>query len=207
MASAGLASGFAAGADEMGVGAVTMRRAIFLDRDGVLNRSIVVQGRPHPPATVEELELLPGVVEACEEFHRGGFLLIVVTNQPDVARGTQRREVVESINEALLSSVPIDEIRVCYHDDQDRCACRKPLPGLLMEAARDWQIDLSASYMVGDRWKDIEAGRNAGCKTILIDCEYLDERPSFPNHRVRSLAELPGWLLRQDQDRLERRCT
>src|SRR2546428_806648 len=107
-------------------------------RDGVLNRSIVVQGRPHPPATVEELELLPGVVEACEEFHRGGFLLIVVTNQPDVARGTQRREVVESINEALLSSVPIDEIRVCYHDDQDRCACRKPLPGLLMEAARDW---------------------------------------------------------------------
>lgn len=189
----------------MGVDAVTMRRAIFLDRDGVLNRAIVVQGRPHPPATLEELELLPGVAEACEELRKAGFLLIVVTNQPDVARGTQRREVVEAINETLLSTVPIDDIRVCYHDDQDHCACRKPLPGLLMEAAREWQIDLSASYMVGDRWKDIESGRNAGCKTILIDCEYRDERPSSPNHRVRSLAEVPDQILRQRQDRLEGR--
>lgn len=189
----------------MGIGAVTMRRAIFLDRDGVLNRAMVVQGRPHPPATLAELELLPGVVEACEELRKAGFLLIVVTNQPDVARGIQRREVVEAINEALFSNVPIDDIRVCYHDDQDQCVCRKPLPGLLVQAAREWQIDLSASYMVGDRWKDIESGRNAGCKTILIDCEYLEEMPSSPNHRVRSLAEVPDWILRQHQDRLEKR--
>jgi D-glycero-D-manno-heptose 1,7-bisphosphate phosphatase len=188
----------------MGVGAVTMRRAIFLDRDGVLNRAIVVQGRPHPPVTLAELELLPGVVEACEQLRKAGYLLIVVTNQPDVARGIQRKEVVEAINETLLSKLPIDDIRVCYHDDQDQCVCRKPLPGLLVQAAREWQIDLSGSYMVGDRWKDIEAGGNAGCKTILIDCEYRDEMPSSPNHRVRSLAEVPDWILLQHQDRLEK---
>jgi D-glycero-D-manno-heptose 1,7-bisphosphate phosphatase len=174
-----------------------MRRAIFMDRDGVLNRAIVVQGRPHPPATLAEFEVLPGVVEACAELRRAGFLLIVVTNQPDVARGTQRREVVEAINDALLAVVPIDDIRVCYHDDQDQCVCRKPLPGLLVQAAREWQIDLSASYMVGDRWKDIESGRKAGCKTILIDCEYREPMLSAPDHQVRSLAEAPDWILSQ----------
>ena len=168
-----------------------------MDRDGVLNRAIVVQGRPHPPATLAEFEVLPGVVEACAELRRAGFLLIVVTNQPDVARGTQRREVVEAINDALLAVVPIDDIRVCYHDDQDQCVCRKPLPGLLVQAAREWQIDLSASYMVGDRWKDIESGRKAGCKTILIDCEYREPMLSAPDHQVRSLAEAPDWILSQ----------
>lgn len=181
----------------MGVGAVTMRRAIFLDRDGVLNRAIVVQGRPHPPATLAEFEVLPGVVEACAELRRAGFLLIVVTNQPDVARGIQRREVVEAMNDALLADVPLDDIRVCYHDDQDQCVCRKPLPGLLVQAAREWQIDLSASYMVGDRWKDIETGRKAGCRTILIDCNYREPMLSAPDHQVRSLAEAPHWILSQ----------
>jgi D-glycero-D-manno-heptose 1,7-bisphosphate phosphatase len=181
----------------MGVGAVTMRRAIFLDRDGVLNRAIVVQGRPHPPATLAEFEVLPGVVEACAELRRAGFLLIVVTNQPDVARGIQRWEVVEAMNAALLADVPLDDIRVCYHDDQDQCVCRKPLPGLLVQAAREWQIDLSASYMVGDRWKDIETGRKAGCRTILIDCNYREPMLSAPDHHVRSLAEAPHWILSQ----------
>jgi D-glycero-D-manno-heptose 1,7-bisphosphate phosphatase len=174
-----------------------MRRAVFLDRDGVLNRAIVVKGTPHPPTSLAEFEVLPGAVQACTELREAGFLLIVVTNQPDVARGTQQREVVEAINEALLSEVPLDDIKVCYHDDQDRCFCRKPLPGLLMQAAKEWQIDLSASFMVGDRWKDIETGRKAGCKTILIDCEYREPMLSAPDHRVHSLAEAPDWILRQ----------
>lgn len=182
-----------------------MRRAIFLDRDGVLNRAIVVHGRPHPPATLAEFELLPGVAEACEELRNAGFLLIVATNQPDVARGIQRREVVEAINDALLSRVPIDAIKVCYHDDQDQCVCRKPLPGLLVQAAREFQIDLAASYMVGDRWKDVECGRRAGCKTILIDCGYEEEMRSSPSHRVGSLAEVPDWILRRHQDSFEKR--
>lgn len=182
----------------MGIGTLKTRRAVFLDRDGVLNRAILVKGRPHPPSTLAELEVLPGVVEACAELRNAGFLLIVVTNQPDVARGTQRRDVVESINEALRIKVPIDDIRVCYHDDQDQCACRKPLPGLLIQAAKDWQIDLSASFMVGDRWKDIESGRNAGCKTVLIDCGYREPLLSEPDYRVHSFAEVPGWILRPE---------
>jgi D-glycero-D-manno-heptose 1,7-bisphosphate phosphatase len=174
-----------------------MRRAVFLDRDGVLNRAKIVLGRPYPPASLAEFELLPGVVEACTELTNAGFLLIVVTNQPDVARGTQQREIVEAINQTLLSEVPIQEVRVCYHDDDDRCSCRKPLPGLLMEAAKEWQIDLAASFMVGDRWRDIEAGRTAGCKTILVDRQYHESMKNAPDHRVRSLAEVPEWILSQ----------
>src|SRR5260370_19681082 len=174
-----------------------MRRAVFLDRDGVLNRATVVAGRPYPPASLAEFEVLPGVAPACMKLREAGFLLIAVTNQPDVARGTQQRKVVEAINEALLTEVPLDDIRVCYHDEQDRCYCRKPLPGLLLQAANEWQIDLSASFMVGDRWKDIETGRRAGCKTILIDFSYRETLPSAPDHRVHSLAEVPEWILSQ----------
>jgi len=174
-----------------------MRRAVFLDRDGVLNRATVVNGIPYPPAGVAEFEMLPGAVQACRQLKAAGFLLIVVTNQPDVARGTQLRPVVEAINQALLSEVPIDEVKVCYHDDRDQCSCRKPLPGLLIEAAKEWQIDLPASFMVGDRWKDVETGRQAGCKTIFIDYEYRETLPSAPDHRAHSLAESTDWILNQ----------
>ena len=174
-----------------------MRRAVFLDRDGVLNRAIVRNGTPYPPSGLAELEVLPGVVDACTALRAAGFLLIVVSNQPDVARGTQRREVVEAINDALCARGPLDDIRVCYHDEPDGCTCRKPRPGLLLEAARDWQIDLANSFMVGDRWKDIEAGRRAGCTTILIDYGYAEPQQSVPDHRVRSLVEAAGWIVNQ----------
>ena len=148
------------------------RRAVFLDRDGVLNRAIIRDGRPHTPATLDELQILPGVAEALGALRRAGFLLIGVTNQPDVARGTQERRVVEDINQALVTALPLDEIRVCYHDDPDGCDCRKPLPGLLTKAAVELDVDLPTSIMIGDRWKDIEAGYNAGCKSILINWDY-----------------------------------
>lgn len=173
----------------------TTRQAVFLDRDGVLNRALVRKGRPYPPTSLTELEILPGVVEACTSLHEAGFLLIVVTNQPDVARGTQRREVAETINQALRKRLPLDDIRVCYHDDVDHCPCRKPEPGLLLEAARDWEIDLSASFMVGDRWKDVEAGRRAGCKTVLVDNGYTETEPNNPDHRVGSLFEAVSCIL------------
>jgi len=172
-----------------------MRRAVFLDRDGVLNRAIVRNGTPYPPSGLAEFEVLPGVVEACAALRAAGFLLIVVTNQPDVARGTQRREVVEAINDALRAQVPLDDIRVCYHDGVDGCTCRKPQPGLLLQAAQDWQIDLANSFLVGDRWKDIEAGRRAGCTTILIDYGYAEAQRSVPDCSVRSLAEADTWIL------------
>jgi len=175
--------------------AYVMRQAVFLDRDGVLTRAIVRDGRPYPPANLAELEILPGVAEACTMLHEAGFLLIVVTSQPDVARGTQGREVVEAINQALRDQLPLDDIRVCYHDDADYCSCRKPEPGLLLQAARVWNIDLVASFMAGDRWKDIEAGRRAGCRTIFVDYDYGERKPDRPHHRVTSLLEAVDWIL------------
>ncbi|HEX7588325.1 MAG TPA: transaldolase [Anaerolineae bacterium] len=157
-------------------------------------------GRPHPPASLDELQILPGVAEALGTLKRAGFLLIGVTNQPDVARGTQERRVVEDINQALSAALPLDEIRVCYHDDRDGCNCRKPLPGLITKAALELDIDLPTSFMIGDRWKDIQAGRHAGCKNILIGWDYAEEwKGSLPDLRTRTLWEAAGWILERDK--------
>lgn len=181
----------------MGVNPVTMRRAVFVDRDGVLNRTVVMNGKLCPPARPEDVEILPRVTEACSALRAAGFLVIVVTNQPDVARGTQRVEVVEAINAVLRSGIPLDDIRVCYHDDADGCACRKPKPGLLLQAARDWQVDVSRSFVVGDRWRDVEAGRRAGCTTVLIDNHQFEDQQSVPDYRTASLGEAANWIINQ----------
>ncbi len=165
-----------------------MRRAVFLDRDGVINRALVRDGKPYPPENLAAMEILPGVPEALAALRRAGFLLIVVTNQPDVARGTTPMEVVEEINSFLTRSLPIDEIRTCYHDNGE-CDCRKPLPGALLASAIVHAIDLERSFMVGDRWRDIEAGQRAGCRTIFIDYGYDEKQPEFVDLRVASLQE------------------
>jgi D-glycero-D-manno-heptose 1,7-bisphosphate phosphatase len=166
----------------------------------VLNRARVVDGKPLPPASVKELELLPGVEEACRQLHEAGLLLVVVTNQPDVARGAQTMATVEALNRELSSRLPLDEIRVCAHDDADRCACRKPAPGLLLDAARERGIDLERSFMVGDRWRDVEAGRRAGCKTIFIDSGYSERPPDAPDLIVRHLGEAVPWILERSAE-------
>ena len=176
-------------------GSARRRRAVFLDRDGVINRALVRDGKPYPPRSLEELQIIEGVFEALENLKAAGYLLICITNQPDVARGKQKRERVEEINSFLMKSLPLDEILVCYHDDFDQCSCRKPNPGLLHEAAEKYAIDLSSSFMIGDRWKDIEAGRRAGCLTIFIDYGYKEpEPPSPPMCRVQSLSEAVTWI-------------
>lgn len=166
-----------------------MRSAVFLDRDGVINRAKVINGKPYPPDNLASMEILPGVHEALQVLSQAGFLLIVVTNQPDVARGTTPRATVEEINNYLARCLPLDEIRTCFHDNDDGCNCRKPLPGALFEAASIHNIDLSKSYMVGDRWRDVEAGQNAGCSTIFIDYGYDEKQPSSTDFCVQSLAE------------------
>jgi D-glycero-D-manno-heptose 1,7-bisphosphate phosphatase len=166
-----------------------MPRAVFLDRDGVINRAVVRDGKPYPPANLGEMEILPGVSEALLSLHDAGFMLIVVTNQPDVARGTTPMAVVEEINNYLAHCLPIDEFRTCYHDSRDGCECRKPLPGALLAAARLHGIDLDASFMIGDRWRDTEAGQLAGCKTFFIDYGYAEKQPESVDFRVRSLNE------------------
>src|SRR5271155_3672097 len=178
-------------------GSSQLRPAIFLDRDGVLNRAVVRDGKPSPPPGVEELELLPEVASSLQDLKAHGFVLLVITNQPDVSRGTQTREAVEAIHHVLATSLPIDDIFVCYHDDADHCACRKPNPGMLLEAQRKHNIDLSRSFVVGDRWRDIDAGHAAGCKTILIDYGYGERKPAQPPEAtVRSLREAADWILR-----------
>ena len=173
----------------------TIRRAVFLDRDGVINRATVRGGTPFPPATEAELDVLPGVADALARLHDAGFRLVVVTNQPDVARGTQRREVIDRMHARLAALLPIDEFQVCDHDDRDGCGCRKPAPGMLEAAAREGGLSLRDSYMVGDRWRDVEAGRRAGCTTVFVDRGYDERRPERPDAIVGSLPEAADWIL------------
>lgn len=172
-----------------------MRRAVFLDRDGVINRAIVRDGRPYPPANLSQLEILPGVEKALQNLHHAHYLLVVVTNQPDVARGVTKKEEVEKINESLLAKLPLDAIKSCYHDNSDFCLCRKPLPGLLLMAGEEYGIDLSKSFMVGDRWRDVEAGASAGCKTFFINYRYSEPQPQMPDFIVSSLLEAQKIIL------------
>ena len=166
-----------------------MRRAVFLDRDGVINRSIIREGKPFPPISLDELVILPGVHKALSLLRTAGYLLIVVTNQPDVARGTTSKKSVETLNTSLQGQLPIDAIFPCYHDDSDKCICRKPKPGLLLAAARKFNVNFATSYMVGDRWRDIEAGLAVGCKTFFIDYGYAEKQPELFDFRVSSLRE------------------
>jgi MurNAc alpha-1-phosphate uridylyltransferase len=171
-------------------------RAVFLDRDGVLNEAIVRERRPYPPAGLEEFRIVADAAASLHKLKEAGFLLIVVTNQPDVARGTQTRQSVEDLNKAVQAALPVDAFFVCFHDSADICGCRKPKPGLLVEAAADLNIDLQSSFLVGDRWRDIDAGASAGCRTILIDCHYDERGPeNAPDYRAGSLTEAVKWIL------------
>jgi D-sedoheptulose 7-phosphate isomerase len=182
--------------------AVELQRAVFLDRDGVLNKAAMRDGKPYPPANAAELELAPEAEKALGELKAQGFKLLVVTNQPDVAKGITTREVVEGINAKLASVLPVDQILVCYHADGDNCDCRKPKPGMLLQAARLHNIDLAESFMVGDRWRDVEAGQNAGCRTIFIDGGYDEKKPVRPaDTRVHSLREAADWILQASRSR------
>lgn len=172
-----------------------MAKAIFLDRDGVINKAIVRDGKPYPPSHLDELEIIRGVHEALRELKEAGYLLIVVTNQPDVARGTISKETVDGINSFLLENLPLDDIFVCFHDSSDMCGCRKPLPGLLLQATEEYDISNEDSFMIGDRWRDIEAGNKAGCRTIFIDYGYEEKQPDNYELKVKSLAEASKFIL------------
>ncbi len=175
---------------------LSRRRAVFLDRDGVLCRATVRGGLPRAPAALAEVELACGARAACGVLRAAGFVLVMATNQPDVARGLIARAAVDAINDHLRTRLGLDAIEVCCHDDRDDCGCRKPRPGMLLRAARRMGLDPAASFMVGDRWRDIEAGRAAGCRTILIDHGYADNDIARPDFRVRSMGEAAQGILR-----------
>ena len=175
----------------------TSTRAVFLDRDGVINRALTRAGKPYPASSLAEFEILPGVVEACAKLKQAGFLLVVATNQPDVGRGTLKPEIVEAIHAQMCRVLPIDRVEVCYHPGRNapNCDCRKPRPGMLLRAARESGVDLRASWMVGDRWRDIDCGHAAGCRTILIDYGYAEELRQLPDFRAHSLREAADIIL------------
>jgi len=171
------------------------RPAVVLDRDGVLNRVLVHNGKPYPPSNVEQLEIFPDASGCLTRLKSIGFLLIVVTNQPDVARGNLRRSDVEAVNEALRAMLPIDDFFTCYHDDANKCECRKPKPGLLFQAQSKYGLDLKNSFLIGDRWRDVDAGANAGCATIWINYGYAEGASrSTPSAVVKSLHEAVNWI-------------
>ena len=172
-----------------------LRRAVFLDRDGVINRSVERGGLPYPPASLAEFEILPGVSGACLKLKQAGFLLVVATNQPDVGRGTTPQSAVDAIHAHLLTQLPIDRVEVCFHPGRgaSECDCRKPKPGMLLRAARELGIDLAQSWMVGDRWRDIDCGHAAGCRTIFIDYGYaeaLRQKPDFSAGHLAAAADI-----------------
>ena len=175
-------------------------KAVFLDRDGVLNRAPIRNGRPYSPQSVAEIELLPGVRTACQALRASGYLLIMVTNQPDIARGHTALATVEEMNRTLLEELELDGCELCIHDDADACACRKPQPGMLTRAAERFHLDLGKSYIVGDRWRDVEAGQRAGCRTIFIDCGYREKKPLAPDYAASSLLGAAEWILNSHQE-------
>ena len=163
------------------------RRAVFLDRDGVLNRAHVRDGKPYAPRRAEEFRLLPGTPTAVRRLRKAGFLVVVVTNQPDIGNGHVERRVVDEMHEALRRRVAIDAIEVCPHSQDAGCRCRKPRPGMLRSAANRLAIDLRRSFLVGDRAHDILAGRAVGCYTVFVDRGYREPRPPQADGVVRSL--------------------
>jgi D-glycero-D-manno-heptose 1,7-bisphosphate phosphatase len=170
-------------------------RAVFLDRDGVLNENLIRNDRPYAPRRLEDFRLLPGVEDAVQRLKAAGFLTIVVTNQPDVADGITPRATVDAMHAELQRHLSLDDIKICFHNNADHCTCRKPLPGMILEAAAERGIALAESYLIGDRWRDIKAGQAAGCHAIFIDYGFKQDEAVEPNAVVRSLPEAVSYIL------------
>ena len=183
-----------------------MNRAVFLDRDGVINRAVVRNGKPYPPPSLEDFEILPGVEQALVRLRKAGFILIVVTNQPDVARGTQQLSMVEAMHNHMRGVLPIDDIKVCYQEDGPDSDCYKPKPGMLLEAAREHDLDLARSYMVGDRWRDVGCGLAAGCYTIFIESGYEETLTADPHATCGNLPEAVDLILQHAQNQYPERA-
>jgi len=177
-----------------------MKRAVFLDRDGVLNSTFLADGIPTPPKNLQDVVILDGVKDAIQLLNNSCFEIVVVTNQPDVARGVISKESVELINAYLSQELGIKHFFTCVHDDPDGCNCRKPKPGLMLNAARELNLDLYKSFMIGDRWRDVSAGQAAGCECFFIDYGYDEKSPVLPYTRVSSLLEATLLIMENSND-------
>jgi D-glycero-D-manno-heptose 1,7-bisphosphate phosphatase len=177
-----------------------MRRAVFLDRDGVINLAYIRNGKSYPPKDLSQLVILTGVEESVKKLRKFGFEVVVVTNQPDISNGNSSYEMVHKLHKEIQLLTGIKNYYICPHVEVDRCSCRKPMPGLLLEAAKDLNLDLKKSYMVGDRWRDVSAGQSAGCKNFFIDYNYREERPKEPFITVLSLLHAVEIIIGENND-------
>jgi D-glycero-D-manno-heptose 1,7-bisphosphate phosphatase len=171
------------------VAASGSRRAVFLDRDGVLVIPEFRDGRSFAPLRLENYRFYPDAAACLGRLKDAGYLLVVVTNQPDVGKGLISTQTMDEMHRRLLAELPVEQVKVCAHRQDENCVCRKPGPKLLLDAAHEFNIDLSESFMVGDRGSDIEAGRTAGCRTIFIDLGYSESKPNSATFIVASLRE------------------
>jgi D-glycero-D-manno-heptose 1,7-bisphosphate phosphatase len=176
-----------------------LNRAVFLDRDGVINKTVVVDGKPYPPSSVKELEIFEGVDQSIDRLIKKGFEIVVVTNQPDLARGKTDLKAVEDIHNQIRQKTKIKNFFICPHDELDQCICRKPKTGLLIQAKIALDLDLQNSFMIGDRWKDIQAGQRAGCKCFFINFSYSEKLPNPPYIEVKSLTEATKFIIEDNK--------
>ncbi len=169
------------------------KRAVFFDRDGVVLKAIVMDGKPRPPHSIAEYKALsgitPGAKEAVEKVKAAGFLAILISNQPDMAYGVISKEEWQWVQDQI-KDIPFDDVFICFHRRDDNCDCMKPKPGKLFEAAKKWDIDLTQSFLVGDTKDDVTAAQAAHCKSILLETAYNVSVTS--DIRIRSLTELPS---------------
>lgn len=174
------------------------RRAVFFDRDGVLNRPLFREGRSFAPRRLSDFDLYPEAAPAVSKARAAGFLAIVTTNQPDVGAGLVDRSVIEAMHARLRLATEIDDVEVCFDTRTQAGRRRKPRPGMLLDAAAQWGVDLAASAMIGDRAGDVEAGRAAGCGAVLfVDRAYAAEpAPTAQDATVADVAEAVDWIIR-----------
>ena len=168
-------------------------KAVFLDRDGVLNKPNIINGKPYAPKKVKDFIIYSEAYEVLNNLKNNLYKIIVVTNQKDVGKGVTSMKVLNTMHNKLKSFLPIDDIKVCICVDE--CDCYKPNPGMILEAQKEWKIDIEKSYIIGDSWRDIGAGINAGCKTILIDRKYNMPMVYKPDYIVYSLKEAESKIL------------
>ena len=166
---------------------ILIMKAIFLDRDGVLNKPNIIENKPYAPRSFKDFILYPDVKNIVSNLKQLTYKLIVVTNQKDVGEGITSRKILNKMHSYLKKQLPLDAIYVCTCTDN--CYSYKPNPGMLIRAKRKWKIDLGKSFIIGDSWRDVGAGINAGCKTIFIDRKYNMPMPYEPNYKVKSLSE------------------
>ena len=176
-----------------------MKKAIFLDRDGVLSKTSLVNGKSFAPRNLRDFKLYSDSTQSVKKLKSIGFMVFVVTNQPDVGKKLISRSTLEQMHNKLKKKTHVDGIYVCVHRQDENCYCRKPNPGMILDAAKKHHIDWKKSFVVGDRASDIEAGQKANCRTIFLKKKYYENAPTKQEATFLNLREATNYILKQEK--------